>query len=60
MFPRDRVIKLLTKYNVPFGADEYTVTLRNKLRKFYAQLTHTKAACLLASEKLSKTQPDKF
>ncbi len=42
MFPRDRVIASLTKYEVPFSDDESTEALRNKLAEFYAQRTLTK------------------
>tara|TARA_B100002003_G_scaffold189365_1_gene178157 strand:- start:2224 stop:3873 length:1650 start_codon:yes stop_codon:yes gene_type:complete len=65
MFPRDRVISSLTKYNIAFSADESTEALRNKLAEFYAQRTLTKqpitpddqaeAAYLLISGQLSKT-----
>ena len=65
MFPRDRVIGSLTKYNIPFSEDETTEALRGKLAAFYAERTLTKspitladqaeAAYLLASSKLSKT-----
>ena len=65
MFPRDRVISSLTKYNIAFIADESTEALRNKLAEFYAQRTLTKqpitpddqaeAAYLLISGQLSKT-----
>ena len=65
MFPRDRVISSLIKYEIPFDAEEATEILRQKLAHFYAQRTLTKspirlddqaeAAYLLASERLSKT-----
>lgn len=65
MFPRDRVISSLTKYDIPFFEDEETEALRDKLSAFYAERTLTKspitladqaeAAYLLASSKLSKT-----
>ncbi|MEC9259884.1 MAG: bifunctional rhamnulose-1-phosphate aldolase/short-chain dehydrogenase, partial [Pseudomonadota bacterium] len=65
MFPRDRVISSLTKYNIAFSADDSTEALRNKLAEFYAQRTLTKqpitpddqaeAAYLLISGQLSKT-----
>ena len=65
MFPRDRVISSLTKYDIPFSEDEETGTLRDKLAAFYAERTLTKspitladqaeAAYLLASSKLAKT-----
>lgn len=43
MFPRDRVIASLTKYDIPFSDDEDTEDLRNKLAQFYADRTLTKA-----------------
>ncbi|GHC53226.1 bifunctional rhamnulose-1-phosphate aldolase/short-chain dehydrogenase [Roseibacillus persicicus] len=65
MFPRDRVIASLTKYDIAHDESEDTESLRNKLAEFYAQRTLTKApitpadqaeaAYLLASDKLSKT-----
>ena len=65
MFPRDRVISSLTKYDIPFSEDEETEALRDKLSAFYAERTLTKApitladqaeaAYLLASSKLAKT-----
>jgi NAD(P)-dependent dehydrogenase (short-subunit alcohol dehydrogenase family) len=65
MFPRDRVISSLTKYNIPFDESESTESLRDKLAVFYAQRTLTKSpitladqaevAYLLSSSKLSKT-----
>ncbi|MCO5185519.1 MAG: bifunctional rhamnulose-1-phosphate aldolase/short-chain dehydrogenase [Anaerolineae bacterium] len=65
MFPRDRVIASLTKYNIEYNEREDTEALRDKLAHFYAQRTLTKApitladqaeaAYLLASSKLSKT-----
>jgi NAD(P)-dependent dehydrogenase (short-subunit alcohol dehydrogenase family) len=65
MFPRDRVISSLTKYNIPFDESESTEELRGKLSAFYAQRTLTKSpitladqaemACLLSSSKFSKT-----
>ena len=65
MFPRDRVISSLTKYNIAFDQSEKTEALRDKLANFYAQRTLTKspitvadqaeAAYLLTSSKLSKT-----
>src|ERR1700704_607666 len=41
MFPRDRVIASLAKYEIPFGDDESTEDLRNKLAAFYAQRSLT-------------------
>ncbi len=65
MFPRDRVISSLHKYNVPFDESESTDSLREQLANFYAQRTLTKApvtladqaeiAYLLSSSKFSKT-----
>ncbi|MFW6183870.1 MAG: bifunctional rhamnulose-1-phosphate aldolase/short-chain dehydrogenase [Chloroflexota bacterium] len=65
MFPRDRVISSLTKYEVPFDESEDTETLRQKLADFYARRTLTKtpvlpedqaeAAYLLSSSHMSKT-----
>ncbi len=65
MFPRDRVISSLAKYQVPFAESESTEALRDKLAGFYAQRTLTKApitladqaevAYLLSSSKFSKT-----
>ena len=65
MFPRNRVIASLTKYEIPFEESEETEALRDKLANFYAQRTLTKspitladqaeAAYLLTSSKLSKT-----
>ncbi len=65
MFPRDRVIASLTKYNLPFGADEPTEALTAKLSQFYADRTLTRspitpadqaeAFFLLLSQRLSRT-----
>jgi NAD(P)-dependent dehydrogenase (short-subunit alcohol dehydrogenase family) len=65
MFPRERVISSLAKYQIAFSEKESTEELRNKLAQFYAQRTLTKspitladqaeAAYLLSSNKLSKT-----
>ena len=65
MFPRDRVISSLTKYNINFDESESTEALRDKLALFYAQRTLTKSpitladqaemAYLLSSSKFSKT-----
>jgi NAD(P)-dependent dehydrogenase (short-subunit alcohol dehydrogenase family) len=43
MFPRERVIGSLAKYNIPYGEDESTAALVNKLAQFYADRTLTKA-----------------
>ena len=42
MFPRDRVIASLTKYDIVFGENEGTEELRDKLAQFYADRTLTK------------------
>jgi rhamnulose-1-phosphate aldolase/alcohol dehydrogenase len=65
MFPRDRVIGSLAKYNIPFKEDEATDSLVSKLAQFYADRTLTKspitpadqaeAYFLLISNRLSKT-----
>lgn len=50
MFPRDRVISSLHKYQVPFDEIESTDSLREKLVCFYAQRTLTKAPITLADQ----------
>jgi len=65
MFPRDRVIASLIKYEIGFSEDETTEELRDKLASFYAKrsLTQTpiepddqaEAIFLLLSGRLSKT-----
>ena len=65
MFPRDRVIASLTKYEIPFSEDESTDELRDELAAFYARrsLTQTpiepedlaEAIFLFVSPRLSKT-----
>ena len=65
MFPRDRVVGSLAKYNIPYKDDEPTDSLVKKLAQFYADRTLTKAAItpadqaeayfLLVSQRLSKT-----
>ncbi|MEI8089346.1 MAG: bifunctional rhamnulose-1-phosphate aldolase/short-chain dehydrogenase [Opitutaceae bacterium] len=65
MFPRDRVIGSLAKYNIPYKEDEATDSLVSKLAQFYADRTLTKAPItpadqaeayfLLVSQRLSKT-----
>ena len=65
MFPRDRVIGSLAKYNIPFTEDEATESLVKKLAQFYADRTLTKspitpadqaeAYFLLVTQRLSKT-----
>lgn len=65
MFPRDRVIGSLAKYNIPYTDDEATDSLVRKLAQFYADRTLTKspitpadqaeAYFLLVTQRLSKT-----
>jgi rhamnulose-1-phosphate aldolase/alcohol dehydrogenase len=65
MFPRDRVIASLAKYNITHTDRESDDSLRDKLAKFYADRTLTKtpittadqaeAFFLLVSDRLSKT-----
>jgi NAD(P)-dependent dehydrogenase (short-subunit alcohol dehydrogenase family) len=65
MFPRDRVVSSLTKYNIPFSEVESDDSLRGKLARFYADRTLTKAPItpadqaeaffLLFSPRLAKT-----
>jgi len=65
MFPRDRVVASLAKYNIPYTDTESDDSLRDKLAKFYADRTLTKspitpsdqaeAFFLLVSQRLSKT-----
>ena len=65
MFPRDRVIASLAKYNIPYTDDEATDSLTTKLSRFYADRTLTKnpitpadqaeAYFLLVTHRLSKT-----
>ncbi|MFM7215090.1 MAG: bifunctional rhamnulose-1-phosphate aldolase/short-chain dehydrogenase, partial [Verrucomicrobiota bacterium] len=43
MFPRDRVIGSLAKYQIPYTDDEATESLVSKLAQFYADRTLTKA-----------------
>jgi NAD(P)-dependent dehydrogenase (short-subunit alcohol dehydrogenase family) len=45
MFPRDRVIASLKKYNLPFDPADTDNGLRNELAKFYAKrtLTHSRS-----------------
>ena len=42
MFPRDRVMHSLKKYNIAFSESESTEDLRAKLADFYAQRTLTR------------------
>lgn len=65
MFPRDRVIGSLAKYHLPYTDDEPTELLVEKLARFYADRTLTKAPItpadqaeayfILVSNRLSKT-----
>jgi rhamnulose-1-phosphate aldolase/alcohol dehydrogenase len=65
MFPRERVIASLTKYEIAFREDESTEELRGKLAQFYARRTLTQvpiepedqaeALYLLLTRRLSKT-----
>ncbi len=65
MFPRDRVIASLAKYNIAYDASESDDSLARKLAKFYADRTLTKAPItpadqaeayfILFSDRLSKT-----
>jgi NAD(P)-dependent dehydrogenase (short-subunit alcohol dehydrogenase family) len=65
MFPRDRVVASLVKYNIAYTDDEVTESLVKKLSQFYADRTLTKAPItpadqaeayfLLVSQRLSKT-----
>jgi NAD(P)-dependent dehydrogenase (short-subunit alcohol dehydrogenase family) len=65
MFPRDRVIGSLTKYDIPFGESDTTEALREKLAAFYARRTITRqpispadcanAICWLAGEHSART-----
>jgi len=65
MFPRDRVIASLAKYEIEFSEEESDDELRNKLAAFYAKrsLTQTpiepedqaEAVFLLVSRRLAKT-----
>jgi NAD(P)-dependent dehydrogenase (short-subunit alcohol dehydrogenase family) len=65
MFPRERVISSLTKYQVPFSEDESTDSLVNKLSRFYADRSllrepilpkdQAEAYFLLLSSRLAKT-----
>jgi rhamnulose-1-phosphate aldolase/alcohol dehydrogenase len=65
MFPRDRVISSLAKYDIEYSESESDDELRSKLAQFYAQRTLTKtpitpadqaeAFYLLLTNRLSKT-----
>lgn len=70
LFPRDRVISSLVKYNIPFSDKEDAETLRQKLADFYAKRTLLKSivtvedqaemAYLLITNKFSKTTGQVF
>jgi len=65
MFPRDRVMVSLKKYEIPFSDDEPVESLRAKLAEFYARRTITRrpilpidcanAICWLAGDQSGKT-----
>ncbi len=65
MFPRDRVIASLAKYEIAYNEDESTETLREKLAQFYANRTLLKrpitpadqaeAVFLLLTDRLRQT-----
>jgi rhamnulose-1-phosphate aldolase/alcohol dehydrogenase len=65
MFPRERVVASLVKYEIPFGESETTEALREKLAAFYAERSligspiepedQAEAILLLVSPRLSKT-----
>jgi rhamnulose-1-phosphate aldolase/alcohol dehydrogenase len=65
MFPRERVVGSLAKYGLPYGDGETTEALVDRLAKFYADRTLTKAPIttgdqaeayfLLVGRRLSKT-----
>jgi len=46
MFPRDRVMVSLKKYNIEFSDEENTESLRSKLAEFYARRTITRRPIL--------------
>jgi NAD(P)-dependent dehydrogenase (short-subunit alcohol dehydrogenase family) len=46
MFPRERVVQSLEKYQIAFSEDESTEHLRSKLADFYAQRTLTRRPIL--------------
>jgi NAD(P)-dependent dehydrogenase (short-subunit alcohol dehydrogenase family) len=50
MFPRDRVIESLRKYDIPFDPDEDDSTLKDRLAEFYAQRTLTEEPVLPADQ----------
>jgi NAD(P)-dependent dehydrogenase (short-subunit alcohol dehydrogenase family) len=65
MFPRDRVIVALKKYDLPYHESDSTETLRDTLAEFYARRTITRrpilpednanAICFLAGDGSAKT-----
>jgi rhamnose utilization protein RhaD (predicted bifunctional aldolase and dehydrogenase)/NAD(P)-dependent dehydrogenase (short-subunit alcohol dehydrogenase family) len=65
MFPRDRVIVALKKYDLPFSESDSTESLRTTLAEFYARRTITRrpilpednanAICFLAGDQSAKT-----
>jgi rhamnose utilization protein RhaD (predicted bifunctional aldolase and dehydrogenase)/NAD(P)-dependent dehydrogenase (short-subunit alcohol dehydrogenase family) len=65
MFPRDRVMVSLKKYEIPFEESENVESLREKLAEFYARRTLTRrpilpidcanAICWLAGDQSAKT-----
>jgi NAD(P)-dependent dehydrogenase (short-subunit alcohol dehydrogenase family) len=65
MFPRDRVIVALKKYNIPFAESDPDDRLRDRLAEFYAQRTlirrpilpidNANAICWLAGDRSAKT-----
>ena len=65
MFPRERVLSSLSKYQLPYDKQEDTEILKKRLADFYAQRTLLKeeispehqaeAIFLLASERLCRT-----
>ncbi|MEM9158373.1 MAG: bifunctional rhamnulose-1-phosphate aldolase/short-chain dehydrogenase [Verrucomicrobiota bacterium] len=65
MFPRDRVIASLAKYDIPYSEEESAKDLRDKLAEFYAKRTLTQspitpadqaeAIYILLTDQLSKT-----
>ncbi len=50
MFPRDRVLASLAKYNIPHSDADSTETLRDKLAAFYAERTLLKSPIIPADQ----------
>jgi len=50
MFPRDRVMASLAKYNVAFNESDTTEQLRDKLSQFYAKRTLTQTPIMLRDQ----------